>query len=147
MLHFRFVLIAVAGISSGAAQADPTTNTCRFLDVMGSNNVVELADTLAEIAPRFSEDRNEQAAQQLGTVLEASPFIGGSAWRVVKFGEDIEEHLVLIRLKEGEVAGARLRYEWTAQGLSMVNLEVQRKYAEFTALQFTQAPERLDCGE
>ncbi|QJF52002.1 hypothetical protein [Roseobacter ponti] len=62
-------------------------------------------------------------------------------------GEDPEEHLLLLRLKEGEVSGARLRYEWTSEGsMSLVSMQFQRDFTRYAAGPMLQVPEKITCS-
>ena len=99
-----------------------------------------------EIAPRFDAAKRQRATETLRTLAEGSPFNGGSAWSVVELGDDLVEHLVLFRLKAGEIAGSRLRYEWSPNGLSLINIEVHRQYADYIPPFGPVAPTQLDCS-
>ncbi|WP_425091756.1 hypothetical protein [Tropicimonas sp. S265A] len=128
------------------AVADTTDKTCRFLEVIGSNDGASVSAMLDDIAPNFSAERRSSASQSLEALVSSPIFNGGSAWRIAALGNDLEEHLVILRLTEGEVAGGRLRYEWSPDGLALVSLEFQRQYAEYTSAGFLMTPEPITCG-
>ena len=140
-------LIAVATVfAAQSVAANPVEHSCHFLEVMGNNRVGDVQSMMGSIAPEFSQDRVSQAVSQFETLLRGSIFDGGSAWLVGKLGDDLEEHLIILRLSEGEVAGARLRYEWSADAPKLASIEFKRQFAEYAAQPFLQALERIDCG-
>lgn len=142
----KSVFVMVAGLLPVAAHADPADITCRFLAVMGSNQAEQVEPMLKDIAPRFEGERLESATNTLRSIAAGAPFAGGSAWTVLSLGEDLEEHLVLFRLKEGELAGSLLRYEWSPEGLALTNIEFHRQFADYVPDFTPTAPTAIDCS-
>lgn len=129
----------------GTAQADPETDTCRFLTALAANDAAAIPGLVKEIAPALTQQGGVTAAQQIQTMLQVPIFDGGSAWVIGDMGSELQEHLILLRLREGEVAGARLRYEAFDDGMSLVSLEFHRKFNRYTEKPFLQSPEAIDC--
>lgn len=128
-----------------AAAADPVASTCRFLDVVSGNKVDEVDALMADLGSRWVDSSRAGAIESLTTLLTQSKFAGGNVYRIAQLGEDLEEHLVVLRLERGEVAGARLLYEWTPDGLALTTMEFKRKFSEMIASQFAQQPEPVAC--
>ena len=146
MIGLRFMRIAFCVfLLPGIAFAAPQEDTCRLLKVLGSNDGDAIPSLLSEIAPAFSAERGAEASNQLKAMLGAPIFRGGSAWLIGSMGDDLEEHLLLLRLRDGEVAGARVRYEWYADGMSIVSLEFHRNFAKYAERPFLQPPEPILC--
>lgn len=137
---------AAAGIAfAGVAAAAPQEQTCQFLKVMGSNSAEEIGPMMDSLAARWVASSRDGAKDSLAGLIEQYGFNGGTAYRIAKLGEDAEEHLVVLRLKNGEIAGARLLYEWTPEGLQLTTMDFKRKFSEMIATQFLQPPEPLPC--
>ena len=117
-----------------------------FLSVMGSNEASCVERMLAEIAPRFDAAKQKQATDTLRSLAAGSPFAGGGAWSVVEFGDDLIEHLVLFCLKAGEIAGSSLRYEWSPDGPTLINIEFHRQYADYAPTFAPMPPKAIDSS-
>lgn len=146
MRMMQFAVVAILAGLTGA-HADPVKQTCRFLDVMGGNRVGEVESMVAELAARWVPDARSAAVTQLSRLLEAGAYAGGNAYLVASMGDDLEEHLVLLRLVEGEVSGVRMRYEWTPDGLQLVAMDFKRRFEEYADTQFLRMPERIACSD
>jgi hypothetical protein len=129
----------------GAAAAAPQEQTCQFLKVMGSNSANEIGPMMDALAARWVPESRDGAKDSLEGLIEQYGFNGGTAYRIAVLGEDAEEHLVVLRLTNGEIAGARLLYEWTPDGLQLTTMDFKRKFSEIIATQFLQLPEPLAC--
>ncbi|MEL6689625.1 MAG: hypothetical protein AAFP28_04835 [Pseudomonadota bacterium] len=142
----KSVFVMLSCLLPMAAMASPEEKTCKFLAVMGANNASDVEGMLAEIAPRFDAAKQKQATDTLRTLAEGAPFAGGSAWTVLELGDDLVEHLVLFRLKAGEIAGSRLRYEWSPDGPALTNIEFHRQYNEYAPTYAPTPPQAIDCS-
>lgn len=127
------------------AWADPAQDSCHFLAVVGGNQPEGVGPLLGNIAAKWIPESRSRAVATLTDLMSKQRFAGGSVYRIARLGEDLEEHLVLLRLDGGELAGARLLYEWTPDGIRLTTLDFQRKYAEIIARPFLMAPEPIAC--
>ncbi|NNK68125.1 MAG: hypothetical protein HKO95_15475 [Rhodobacteraceae bacterium] len=73
-------------------------------------------------------------------------FDGGNAYVVAKLGEDYEDHILAIRMKTGELAAARLTYEWTPDGMQLSVMNFKRRMSEMLPVGMPITGERIDCG-
>lgn len=128
-----------------AAQAVPAEDSCRILSVIGQNNAAGVEDLMIDLADRWTEVNRTGAIESLKSMLEPAPFAGGSVYRIARIGEDLEEHLIILRLSAGEVAGMRLLYEWTPEGLKLTSLDFKRRFADMIATQVMMPPEPIAC--
>jgi phage-related minor tail protein len=136
--------LPIALLAQGAG-ATPTDLSCRFLDVLGGNKAGEVEALMADLAQAWPEGNRTEATQRLQALLGDVAFAGGSVYRMAQLGQDLEEHLVLLRLSEGELVGARLLYEWAPEGMRLTSLDFNDDYADMTATQVLQPPEPLGC--
>lgn len=127
------------------AAANPQEVSCRLFDAMSNNKMVEINPILDDVGSRWLPQSREGAKEQLSTLLESQPFVGGSLHRIAKLGDDFEEHIMLLRLKIGEVAGMRLRYEWTPDGLTLTGIDFKRQIGELSTVSFIGPPETINC--
>lgn len=127
------------------AAANPQDISCRMLDAMSNNRGSQIKPMLKEIGSRWVPQSREGAAEQLTKLLETAPFMGGSLYRIAKLGDDFEEHIMLLRLQVGEVAGMRLRYEWTPDGLTLTGIDFKRQIGELSTVSFIGPPETINC--
>lgn len=128
------------------APANPELTSCKMLEVLSQNQIEEVEPTINDFAARWLPESRDGAITQLTELLTTQPFVGGSAHRIAKLGSDLEEHIVLLRLRLGEVAAMRLRYEWTPDGLSLAGMDFKRKVADLTTLSFLSVPEEIVCS-
>lgn len=145
---FRFrnaVLSSTLCLFPSLLAADPEAISCKMMAVLSQNRVAELEPTLNEFAARWVPESRDGAIQQLSALLSSQPFVGGSVHRTTKLGEDLEEHVILLRLKDGEVAAMRMRYEWTPDGLTLAGVDFKRQVEELSTLPFPSVPEEIDC--
>lgn len=138
-------VLAFVCASPMMASANPDRISCEVMAVLSTNDTAALAPLLDEIASRWITDARVGAVEQLSGLIASEPFVGGSVHRLVKLGEDLEEHVILLRLREGEVAGMRMRYEWSPDGLTLAGIDFKRQIAELTTLPFRSVPETVDC--
>lgn len=147
MFYFRALtlLAALTTALPTISAANPQDISCRMLDAMSNNRAAELNPMLEEVGSRWVPQSREGASEQLTKLLEAEPFVGGSLFRIAKLGDDFEEHIMLLRLGVGEVAGMRLRYEWTPDGLTLTGIDFKRQIGELSTVSFIGAPEEITC--
>lgn len=110
-----FLAVLAAG-GAGAARADPQADSCRFLDVVATNRSEAVPDLIEAIGAAWTATNRAALTEKFTAITKGIPMQGGSVWRVARFGEDLEEHLLLLRLTSGELAGMRLRYEAAVTG-------------------------------
>ena len=127
------------------AAANPQAISCRVLDAMANNLGSEIKPILEEIGSRWIPQSRDGAAEQLTKLLETDPFVGGSLFQIAKLGDDFEEHIMLLRLEVGEVAGMRLRYEWTPDGLTLTGIDFKRQIGELSTVSFIGTPKPINC--
>ncbi len=112
------------------AAADPGADTCRLLEIAGRNKVSEVEPVLNELAARWSREGRENAIRTLKTLLREVRFSGGNAYVVGTLGEDYQDHVLAIRIQGGELAAARLSYEWTPDGMHLTVMKFSRRMSE-----------------
>ncbi|WP_172299986.1 hypothetical protein [Pseudoruegeria sp. HB172150] len=134
-----------AAVYSASAAAEPLEQSCRILDVVGNNRAGMVNELVEEISTRWPQSNRDGAQQNFAKLLEEQVFSGGTVYQIAKLGDDVEEHLILLRLKLGEIAGIRLLYEWSPDGMAVTNLEFKRKFVEYAERPFLQEPVALDC--
>lgn len=137
-------VIVLVGAHTSAA--NPMKDTCSMLAAIGANNPDAVESALSDIGARWQAANRTSAIQQMRTLASGNTFAGGNAYRISKLGDDVEEHIVLLRLRQGEVSAMRLRYEWTPDGLKLVSLEAKRKVTELTQNRVVIDPPLLDCS-
>ncbi|MEO0567348.1 MAG: hypothetical protein AAF066_06425 [Pseudomonadota bacterium] len=147
MIHLRTMLFAASLAMFPATNvfANAQSISCRLLDVMSQNKVSEVEGAVSEFSNRWLAESREGAIKQLTSLLEPLPFVGGSLHRIAKLGEDFEEHVMLLRLREGEVAAMRLRYEWSPGGPALTGIDFKRKIADLSTVSFIGVPEEITC--
>ena len=133
-------------LGPGAASADPGQVSCRILAVVGGNQSNEVSGLVDDIAQRWTPKNRDAAKASLTQLVGTLEFVGGAVFRVSQFGEEAEEHLVFLRLAAGEVAGFRVLYQWTPEGMALVTLNFQRTVADLLAQPIAQRPEPLACS-
>lgn len=101
---------------------------------------------MTEFADRWTDANRIGAIESLTSMVTPEPFAGGAVYRIAKFGEDLEEHLIVLRLATGEVAGMRLLYEWTPDGLKLTTMDFKRRFPDMIATQILMPPEPIDCS-
>ncbi len=140
------VLSAVVCGVPAVVMANPETTSCKMLEVLSLNKIEEVEPILNDFAGRWLPQSRDGAITQLTELLKTQPFVGGSAHRIAKLGGDLEEHIILLRLRMGEVAAMRLRYEWTPDGLTLAGMDFKRQVADLTTLSFVSVPEEIICS-
>lgn len=139
-------LIATLFILPVYGQSSPSEDSCDILDLIGQNRSPgEVREVMAPKTATWSRGNREALIERLEALLLETTFNGGAVYSAGKLGDNFEEHLVILRLNEGEIAGARLSYEWTPSGLSLTNLEVKSDLKELLAQAFLQEPEEIRC--
>lgn len=133
--------------ATDSLKASPNKASCLFLKVLGNNDTASVRSMMEEIAYTWPEANRTEATKTLIKVLSELDFAGGFIWQIAKLGEDIEEHLVILRLAKGEVGGARLLYQWSPDGLALTGIEFERRYAELVSTQVLQTPQAVHCTE
>ena len=131
--------------SASSVSASPIESSCLFLKVLGGNDASSVTAMVDEIASAWPEGNRSEASAALTNVLKELEFAGGSIWQIAKLGEDLEEHLVILRLSKGEVSSARLLYQWSPDGLALAGLDFQRQYPQIISKQFLQTPQPVEC--
>lgn len=133
-------------LAGSAAFAAPADASCRVLAVIGGNDATAIAPMMTEFADRWTDANRTGAIESLTSMVTPEPFAGGAVYRIAKFGEDLEEHLIVLRLATGEVAGMRLLYEWTPDGLQLTTMDFKRRFPDMIATQILMPPEPIDCS-
>lgn len=143
-LH-RTLAGATACMLATVAGADPASDSCRFLDIVGGNKRGAVEPLFADLADRWPEQSRTNAVTTLKTLLQELEFDGGNVYVVSQPGADYEEHILAIRLKTGELAAGRLTYEWTPDGLRLTGMNFKRRMSEMLPVggPFLVGP--LDC--
>ena len=129
-----------------AAAADPASDSCEFLDVVGNNKRFAVEPMLAELADRWPAQSRTNAVATLKTLLQELEFDGGNVYVVSRLGDDYEDHILAIRLKTGELAAGRLTYEWTPEGLRLTGMNFKRRMSEMLPVGAPMLADPLDCG-
>lgn len=146
LFGIRTVAVFVGLAGAAPVIAAPQEDSCALLDIIGSNKTTEVETALTEMADYWLPQSRVAVIEQLQQFLTPAPFIGGSVYRVAKLGDDLEEHVMLLRLRRGEVVGVRLRYEWTSDGLKLTGLDLKDKIDELSILNFGGAPVEITCS-
>ncbi|MBB5519536.1 hypothetical protein [Amphiplicatus metriothermophilus] len=128
---FAAIALIPAGLANSSAASTPLAKSCAVLDVIGTDRTDGLAPLFADLGAHWPKENREGLINRLTELLGALDFAGGNVYLLNKFGDDLEEHLVLLRLAGGEVAGMRLRYEWTPAGMKLVTVNFERKYQDY----------------
>lgn len=133
------------GMSACAVAATPDEQSCRLLAVIGGNKVDEIEAAVTELAGKWTDTNRAGAVTSLKGLMAPAPFAGGSVYRIARLGDDLEEHLIILRLKEGEIAGMRMLYEWSPDGLVLTTMDFKRRYPDIIGTQILATPERIAC--
>jgi len=137
--------LALAAPSATTAEADPQDQSCALLTVLGDNAVLGTEVAIDDLAARWAPQTRAAAQESLGALVAQNLFAGGTAYRLARFGDDLEEHLLLLRLRGGEVAAIRLIYEWAPDGPTLTVLDFKRRYTELPPAPYSATPQPLDC--
>ena len=138
--------LAAALLVATSAAAEPAADTCRILDVTGGNKVDEVAPLIVALATRWTPENRARAIETLQALLRDVRFDGGNAYVVARLGEDYEDHVLALRIVGGELAAARLTYEWTPDGMRLTVLNFQRRISALFPVGMPLAAEPIDCG-
>lgn len=136
---------AALAIWPALVSAEPIEQSCRLLDVMANNQADEVETLMTEVAARWPALNRVAAIERLQELLATAPFVDGSVYRTARLGEDLEEHLVVLRLAAGELAGARLLYEWTPTGPALTVFDFKQEFPELITGQLLPQSEPLAC--
>ena len=131
---------------SGPLSADPVQDSCMFLNVLGQNDASAVDAMIDGVATRWTPENRETATQQISVLASGNSFAGGNLYVVSKLGDDLEDHLIILRLKTGEVSGVLLRYEWSPDGLTLVNLDIKRRIGELLPTRILGIREAVQCS-
>ncbi|GAB4519493.1 MAG: hypothetical protein Kow00133_05270 [Amphiplicatus sp.] len=134
-----------AGAANSSAAATPLAKSCAMLNVIGADRTDGLAPLFAELGAHWPKKNREDLVDRLTELLGALDFAGGNVYLLNKFSDDLEEHLLLLRLAGGEVAGMRLRYEWTPEGMKLIKVNFERKYEDYVLNAAGGSFQKLSC--
>lgn len=124
---------SLVGVVVGAAPVAAATaleQSCRMLSVIGGNAADEVASVFAEVLARWPEQNRVGATQQMEQMLGQLSYAGGNVYEIGRFGEDVVDHLLVLRRAEGETAGLLLRYEWTPDGMALTKMDYKLEYLD-----------------
>lgn len=138
-------LIATLFAFPAYGQPSPSEDSCEILDLIGQNRSGEVREVILPKTDTWSPASREALIVRLEELLLETRFNGGAVYSAGKLGNNFEEHLLILRLAAGEIAGARLSYEWTPSGLSLTNLVFKSDLTELMAQPFLQDPEEIRC--
>lgn len=138
-------LIAFLFALPAFGQTSPTEVSCEILDLIGQNRSGKVQEVLVAKTASWNPASRDGLVERLEALLLETSFSGGTLYGAGKLGNDFEEHLLLLRLAKGEIAGARLSYEWTPVGLTLTNLEFKSDLHELMAQPFLSAPVAIRC--
>ncbi len=138
-------VVATVVFSSGSALAGPVGQSCQLLAAIGGNDAAAIESSLKKSITRWPEANRTSLIKRLKELVGTLKFAGGTLYRVAKLGDDIEEHLVLLRLEKGEVAGMRIRYEWGPNEMLLVSINFERVYQNYIKRPFLQTPAKIEC--
>ncbi|WP_422040137.1 hypothetical protein [Roseibium sp.] len=138
-LCFGFIL------SATSAQATPHDTSCGLLDALGSNNIDAIESSLNDAASSWLPESKAAAAQSLTKLAADVAFNGGTVYQVTELGDDLVEHLVVLRLSKGDVHGMVLRYTWSPEGLSLTGMDYKQKLEDLRLLALSTPAVRLSC--
>lgn len=138
--------LAVATAGPAMAQMSATEMSCRLSSLVAENRSADVGATIRPITPSWTESSRDAAIRQLEEVLRTPTFAGGTVYRIARLGEDLEEHLLVFRLIKGEVAGARVLYEWAPDGPVLTGMDFKSDISLLMQQPFLQEPEIVDCA-
>lgn len=141
-------LASLVAVLSSAAMgfADPAADTCRLLEVTGQNKVDEVEPLINELADRWAPQYRDNAVSTLEQLLREVRFDGGNAYVIATLGEDYEDHILAIRIVGGELAAARLTYEWTPKGMRLTVMNFKRRMSEMLPVGMPASGSLIDCS-
>lgn len=139
------VLVLAFSTHAANAKMSPTQMSCLLGDVLGQNRADDVRQTLTPMTPSWPDENRDAAIEQLEGLLQAPSFAGANVYLVGKLGEDLEAHLLVMRLARGEVAGALLRYEWAPDGFILTGMDFKSDINKLIEINFLQQPELLSC--
>lgn len=142
---FAAVALGTAMLTSGPAVAGPIERSCQLLAAIGSNNAAAIESSLKDATRHWPDANRSDLINRLKELVGALKFVGGTVYRTAKLGDDIEEHLLVLRLAKGEVAGMRIRYEWGPTGMLLITINFDRKYHNYVKEPFLQTPVKIGC--
>lgn len=150
MVRYVFKALVVAAVCmttliGGTAVAGPTERSCQLLAAIGGNSPAAIEVALRDSVRHWPEANRSKLIERLQKLVGELKFAGGNVYRIAKFGDDIEEHLLVLRLAKGEVAGMRIRYEWGPKEMTMVTVKFERVYENYVKDQFLPSALKIDC--
>lgn len=136
-------LVSLAAADVGAA---PAEESCRLLAAIGAGDAAGIQQVVQQVAGHWTEESRESMRGELVRLVGNLSFAGGSVYRTGTIGEELEDYLLVLRLRDGEVAGLRLSFEWYPDGLKLRTLDFRRRVQEFWPGLVTGTLAPLDCA-
>lgn len=125
--------------------ANPVDQSCQILKVIGDNDAAAVTELVETISDRWSEESRQQAVGQLTNLASAGAFAGGSLYRLSKLGDDLEDHLILLRLRQGGLSAMWLRYEAGPGGMRVGVLDINRRVSQLVPDRALGMLEPVEC--
>lgn len=148
-MKFIQLILAAATLSlllSGGARASSTSEMCRFVSIISTNNIPAAVEFLEGISTHWSEAQRAKLGVVIGSELEKFNYKSGQIYRTADLTGAVEEYFLVLNLSTiPSSVYARVLYEGDGNTLTFINIDVNSDYYDITSIPFAQEPKRIGC--
>ncbi len=143
--------IFVAGLVAGALQmqpakaAEPLEETCKLVSALTKDGGDGGTKAIVNMASHWPEADQIKLAAIMNPALQKFDYVGGDVYLVADLDDNMQEHLVTMRIKGVSMVYIRLIYQHSNSELRFAHIEFQEKFKKVASYAFAQKPEKLSC--
>lgn len=148
-MKFVQLILGVAAFSlllSGGARANSTSEMCRFVSILSTNDIEGAVEYLESISTHWSEAQRAKLGVVIGSELDKFSYKSGQIYRTADLTNAVEEYFLVLNLSNiASSVYARVLYEGDGNTLDFINIDVNSDYYDITSRPFIQEPQLVGC--
>ncbi len=129
-----------------AGAAEPLAETCNLIHALSTGGADAGTKALVDMASHWPDDDQIKLAALIAPVLRKFEYQGGVPYLVADLDDNMQEHLVTMRIAGPGMVYLRSIYQHAQAGLGFAHIELQDKYKKIASFAFAQKPEKLSCN-
>ncbi len=136
-----FLISSTSGFAATAQQ-----QSCGLLNSLSSGDLRAQLNGFLKLTSHWTQSSKNNLQNNARSALQNAKIIGGELYLIGDFGQNMQDHMLIIRNAPGGVAYVRLVYEWAPNEPRLEHITFEDHIAVILRQAIPQAPKKLNCG-
>ncbi|MGI9371103.1 MAG: hypothetical protein ACR2OJ_01285 [Hyphomicrobiales bacterium] len=129
-----------------SAAATPQQQSCGLLKSLSSGNLKTQLNAFHKLIGHWNQNSIQNFQKNARTSLQNTKVIGADLYLIGNFGQNLQDHLIIVRNAPGGVGYIRVHYEWAPKEPRAEYVAFEDHFSVIIQKAFPQAPKKLSCG-